>query len=174
MSSGGKDDSKVRKISFISEGVTDLESQKAREQASQNKYEDEQKRKERKSLRAQLRSNAISKQKQYNALVKERDSFNRLSSSELKFFQDIQKNEEAKEKEIEEQLEKGISKFEFKKAIMLQNRSEESEIVKSLKSSSIIGVKKSNQKLGIVKNSKKARKSIKIKVPARPDTEYEK
>lgn len=72
-------------LKFVSEGVGNVEAQRIREQVEQKKYEAEYKRKTRKSLRDQLRSNAISKQKQYNGLVRDRESFTRLSKEDLNF-----------------------------------------------------------------------------------------
>lgn len=161
-----------KKISFISEGVTDIENQKAREQTVQNKYEDEQKRRERKSLRSQLRSNAISKQKQYNYEVKQRDGFNRLSASEVKFYKDIKDNENAKELELTEHLNLSSSSYDKKKKQLLWKEvlatgSAVGEIIHSDPLEIHLNSRvKQKSRLGIVqKNKDQKKKKIKVKLP---------
>lgn len=101
-----------RSLTFVSEGITDLETQKAREQVEQAKFEAECKRKERKSLRDQLRANAINKQKEFNGLVKEHDNFNRLSSEELLYYNKLKDTERKKEQELQAYLDKESQGFE--------------------------------------------------------------
>lgn len=108
----------------MSEGITDLETQKVREQIEQSKFEAECKRRDRKSLREQLRSNAINKQKEYHQLVKEKDGFNRLSQAELDFFQKIEDDERQKEEELQQYLkDKGIQ-FEQRKSEITNSKKE--------------------------------------------------
>ncbi|CAI1680113.1 hypothetical protein SEUBUCD646_0N01890 [Saccharomyces eubayanus] len=112
---GGK-----KPLKFVSEGVSNIETQKIREQVEQKKYESEYKRKTRKSLRDQLRSNAISKQKQYNGLVRDRESFTRLSKDELAFYQNSKNEALKKEKELNEYLNAKATSFERKKKALLK------------------------------------------------------
>ncbi|QLQ79649.1 hypothetical protein HG537_0C02960 [Torulaspora globosa] len=94
-----------RTLAFVSEGVTDLETQRAREQVEQAKFEAECKRRERKSLREQLKANAISKQKEFNGLVKQHDSVNRLNDDELAHIRRLADQDRQKERELREYIE---------------------------------------------------------------------
>ncbi|QHS75780.1 Fyv6p [Saccharomyces paradoxus] len=106
-------------LKFVSEGVGNIEAQKIREQVEQKKYEAEYKRKTRKSLRDQLRSNAISKQKQYNGLVRNRESFTRLTKEDLEFYQTSKDELLKKEKELDGYLNAKAINFERKKKALI-------------------------------------------------------
>lgn len=140
---------KKRPLKFVSEGVTDLESQKAREQIEQSKFETECKRRERKSLREQLRSNAINKQKDFNQLVKERDSFNRLSQEELDFFQKIKDDEKQKERDLTLYLEKQATEYEQRKLKLSDSQGKLPQHPPKIQKQKLPGVTKKKKKLKI-------------------------
>lgn len=110
-------------LQFVSEGVSNIETQRIREQVEQKKYESEYKRKTRKSLRDQLRSNAISKQKQYNGLVRDRESFTRLSKDELEFYHNSKNESMKKEEELNNYLNAKATSFERKKKVLFRDNS---------------------------------------------------
>lgn len=147
-----------KKITFVSEGSADIDTQKAKEQQEQKKFEDEKLRRNRKSLRDQLRSNAISKQKEFKSQVRKSEKFNRLNKEELKFFNDVKQEEEIKENEMEEYLEGKTAEFERKRNRLkkLGHKTDDvSETVsKSVSNSNLIAG-------GIVKKKKK---KLKVKI----------
>lgn len=159
MSSSSNPSSKKRPLAFVSEGVTDLETQKAREQVEQAKFEAECKRRERKSLREQLRSNAINKQREFNGLVKERDDFNRLSTDELEYFKKLKEEEQRKENELKEYLEKESQEFALRQAQLKSRESRDnSKDTAQIERTTLHGVVKK-------KFEKGGKKKLRLKVP---------
>lgn len=148
--------SKKRPLKFVSEGVTDLDTQKDREQVEQAKFEAECKRRERKSLREQLRANAINKQKEFNGLVKERDGFNRLAEEELNYFNKVKEKELKKENDLKEYLDKKASEFELRKTRAKAGETQAAAVENSEVKRTVIG--------GVVKKKNKEKLNIKRKI----------
>lgn len=145
-------------LKFVSEGVGNVEAQRIREQVEQKKYEAEYKRKTRKSLRDQLRSNAISKQKQYNGLVRDRESFTRLSKEDLEFYQKSKNELLKKEKELNNYLDVKAINFEKKKKALLMENDSTTNTEKYLETGTSLGSKTQ------IKGVKTSRPKPKIKV----------
>lgn len=159
---------KKRPLKFVSEGVTDLDTQKDREQVEQAKFEAECKRRERKSLREQLRANAINKQREFSGLVKERDGFNRLDDEELDYFNKVKEEELKKENDLKRYLEREASDFELKKSRLKAEEAQAVILDKTKVKSVVIGgiVKKKNKgKL----NMKRKKLSLNSLTPRQPD-----
>lgn len=148
--------SKKRPLTFVSEGVADLETQKAKEQVEQAKFEAECKRRERKTLREQLRANAINKQKEFNGLVKERDDLNRLSSKELDYYTQLEENERKKQRELNAYLDKQSESFDSRQSRLkdAQDRTDEKPVTP---------LRRTVNLTGIVKKSKRSKKKLAIK-----------
>ncbi|CCF58662.1 hypothetical protein KAFR_0F00650 [Kazachstania africana CBS 2517] len=148
-------------LTFVSEGIADVKTQKEREQAEQEKFEAERQRRNRKSLREQLRANAINKQREFKSLVKEREGFNRLSKEELDFFQKTKEKEDAKEEELSKFLEEKGSEFERKKKRFQRASDTTKSSITSEKAGPSMPSKKGH--LGIVKKRKKSKVSVTMK-----------
>lgn len=148
---------KKRPLAFVSEGVTDLETQKAREQVEQAKFEAECKRRERKSLRDQLRANAINKQKEFNGLVKERDDFNRLNGEELEYYNKLKDSERKKERDLQAYLDRGSQDFDLRQS---QLKSKEEKI----NGEPVTPLTKNKDLKGIIKKSKRNKKKLGLKL----------
>ncbi|CAL9735162.1 protein Fyv6p [Monosporozyma servazzii] len=142
---------KKQPLTFVSEGVSDVATQKKKEEEQQARYENERQRRNRKTLQDQLRANAIKKQRQFKQQVKKKESFNRLNKNELDYFQKIRKDEDKKENELNEYLSSKIDDFEIKKKL-LGNKGE-TTISESVKKPSTVSVgivkKKKHKKIGI-------------------------
>lgn len=148
---------KKRPLAFVSEGVTDLETQKAREQVEQAKFEAECKRRERKSLRDQLRANAINKQKEFNGLVKERDDFNRLNGEELEYYNKLKDSERKKERDLQAYLDRGSQDFDLRQS---QLKSKEEKI----NGEPVTPLTKNKDLKGIIKKSRGNKKKLGLKL----------
>ncbi|CAL9730182.1 protein Fyv6p [Monosporozyma unispora] len=151
---GKENQRRKRPLTFVSEGVSDVASQKKKEEEQQTRYENERQRRNRKTLQDQLRANAIKKQRQFKQQVKKRESFNRLNKQELDYFQKIRKDEDKKENELKDYLDDKLGDFEVKKKLMGNNQD-------NITSSSI--KKPSNVSIGVVKKKKHKKIGVSIK-----------
>ncbi|CCK71774.1 Fyv6p KNAG_0H03600 [Huiozyma naganishii CBS 8797] len=155
-----------RPLTFISEGASDIQTQKAKEEHEQNKYEHERQRRRRKTLQDQLRANAINKQKVFKKQVREKEKFNRLSKSELQFFKDADRDRQQTQKKEDNYLQSGLAEFERKKK-MLERRN--NKILNSTDDASapIEGTSQHprslTQSLGIVKKKPKRKIHVSLK-----------
>ena len=86
--------SEEKKLQFVTEGQADVEKQSEREDAIQGAIETERKKRVRKTLRDQLRANAIKKQKKSNRESAEVKKLNQLSKEETRYFKELEKNRE--------------------------------------------------------------------------------
>lgn len=147
----------ARNTKFVTEGVTDLTSQHEREQLEQSNYETELKKKERKSLQEQLKSNAISKQQEFNRLIQERNSFNRMSKEEIEFYESVETKEKERKQELEEYLERSSKDFDKKRGLLRKkdSKSTDETEIKIPKTVRVKGSKPRQSDLGIVKKKKK-------------------
>ncbi|CCC70135.1 hypothetical protein NCAS_0E00650 [Naumovozyma castellii] len=150
-------------LTFVSEGVTNIEDENEKAKLEQEKFERESKIRSRKTLRDQLRSSAISKQKEFNGLVKQRESFNRLNEEEIEFFKSIEDAKLAEESKMNEYLSSKLNTFEKKKRLLeLKSKKKPSASVhdsdKSPKlttpSPRIVKIKSKKKKLGLKVNLK--------------------
>ncbi|CCE64642.1 hypothetical protein TPHA_0I01350 [Tetrapisispora phaffii CBS 4417] len=153
----------LNKLNFVSEGNTDLKSQQNKAEATQAKLDLLKSHKNRKSLRTQLRNNAIKRQKKYNNLVKEKDIFNRMSTSEIEYYNKLKNDKASKEKELDEQVSKEALGYERKKLRLLNPKkteaipNTESPLTKRQNNFGNLGIvkkkKKINVRINIAKNS---------------------
>ncbi|SMN18923.1 similar to Saccharomyces cerevisiae YNL133C FYV6 Protein of unknown function, required for survival upon exposure to K1 killer toxin [Maudiozyma saulgeensis] len=152
--------SRKKKLTFISEGSANIEVQKNSEERAQEKYETEKLRRTRKSLSDQLRSNAASKQKAFKNEVRKREKFNRLSREELNFFKDIKDKEQKKENELKRYLDQKTESFDKKRRKIEKKVNSNQEGDDSLKS------KTTSIQNDMVSNKiiKKKNKKIKLKL----------
>ncbi|QLL32774.1 hypothetical protein HG536_0D02960 [Torulaspora globosa] len=155
-----------RTLAFVSEGVTDLETQRAREQVEQAKFEAECKRRERKSLREQLKANAISKQKEFSGLVKERDGINRLSDDELAHIRRLAEQDRQRERDLKEYLESHSKGFTLRQRQLAKEQPVKESLPPQQQASA-----RTNKLDGVVKVGKPIRKKLKLKLtPSRSRT----
>lgn len=70
---------------------------------------------EKKSLHEQLKLNALTKQQQFNRLVKEKNSFNRLNKDEIEYCVKLKTEELHKERELNQYLEDRLREFDSKR-----------------------------------------------------------
>lgn len=153
-----------RTLAFVSEGVADLETQRAREQAEQAKFEAECKRRERKSLREQLKANAISKQKEFSGLVKERDGINRLSDDELAHLRRLAEQDRARERDLRQYLETRSKDFTQRQRQLAVQPATDSALPQQ-------PPPRTNKLDGVVKAGKPDKKKLKLKImPSRSRT----
>lgn len=154
-----------RTLTFVSEGVTDLETQKAREQVEQAKFEAECKRRERKSLREQLKANAISKQKEFNGLVKERDDVNRLSAEDLDYIKKLAEQERQKDHDLKEYLDNQSKDFASRKQQLVEAQQDKgSTFIDGSRQEGIPATRISKHLKGIVKGTKTGKKKLNLKL----------
>lgn len=144
-------------LNFISEGVSDIKSQKERETSQQEQYEIERQRKSRKSLRDQLRSNAISKQKEFKAQVRQREGFNKLNGKELEFLKEVKQKELNRELEIKRYLDKQAVTFDRRQKGLVKDKDEEKNI--DVIESSMVD----KNTAGVIKKKKKAKIKVSVK-----------
>ncbi|CEP61827.1 Fyv6p LALA0_S04e01618g [Lachancea lanzarotensis] len=102
-------------LKFVKEGDADLETQLLLEKRERAKLDTDYKTKERLTLQEQLRLNAILKQESFNALVKDRNSFNRVSAEALDFYKNLRETNETKNRNLEQSIEAESRYFEVKK-----------------------------------------------------------
>ncbi|SCU85535.1 LADA_0D08108g1_1 [Lachancea dasiensis] len=107
------------KLKFVKEGNADLETQQLLEKRERARLDTDYKTKERLTLQDQLRLNAILKQEEFTALVKDRNSFNRLSVEDKQFYQDLQARARQSDQDMEEYLARQTRDFERKKSQVL-------------------------------------------------------
>ncbi|SCU87759.1 LAFA_0E08636g1_1 [Lachancea sp. 'fantastica'] len=107
-------------LRFVKEGDADLETQLLLEKRERAKLDTDYKTKERLTLQEQLRLNAILKQENFNALVKDRNSFNRLSEDAVNFYKKLREKNETEKKSLEQSLELETRSFDQKKQALEQ------------------------------------------------------
>lgn len=138
-----------RPLVFVSEGVSDIATQKQKEEAQQQRYENERQRRNRKSLQDQLRANAAKKQRDFKKQVKKKERFNRLNKQELDYFQKLKKEDEKKEMELSNLLNDKISDFEAKKRILQRgNNTDTSDNNDDKHGTAISGAKSKSARMG--------------------------
>lgn len=154
-----------RPLTFISEGVSDISTQKTREELKQKQFENAKLRKNRKSLEEQLRNNARKKHIEFKNKVKKGEKFNKLNHKELNYYQNLQDLEEKKEKELNQFITDSMDHYETKKKLAERKKSsvvDESE-ENTAASGSNAGLKTVIQKMDI-KLKRKVSKQKKIGV----------
>lgn len=114
---------------FVKEGNADIELQRQRERQESAKLDTDFKTKERLTLQDQLRLNAITKQEEFSSLVKDRNSFNRLSKQDVEFYESLQRRAQLENQSLEEFLEKNTREYDKKKAQVLAHESGRPESV---------------------------------------------
>ncbi|SCV02869.1 LAME_0H05864g1_1 [Lachancea meyersii CBS 8951] len=117
---------KSQPLSFVKEGSADLEAQLLLEKRERARLDTDYKTKERLTLQEQLRLNAILKQEDFNALVKDRNSFNRLSVEDIEFYENLRKKAQSQKHNLEQSLEQQSRNFETRKKQAQESRSQSS------------------------------------------------
>lgn len=150
---------KVNKaVNFVQEGHSDLTSQGKTEEDERMRLEVDSKRKERKSLQEQLKENAAMKQEEFNLLVKEKNSFNRLSEEDIDFYRKLNSKSKLDHQQMEKYLIRNMKQFEERKAQVLQDDGlQENHGIDTVEITKNVIVKKmkSRQRLkGVIKKKK--------------------
>ncbi|CUS22325.1 LAQU0S05e02850g1_1 [Lachancea quebecensis] len=101
---------------FIKEGSADIELQRQRERQESAKLDTDFRTKERLTLQEQLRLNAITKQEEFSSLVKDRNSFNRLSKEDVNFYESLRRRAQLENQNLEEFLERNTREYDKRKA----------------------------------------------------------
>lgn len=103
---------KLKPLGFVREGDVDIELQRLLEKRENSKLDSDIRNKERLTLQEQLRLNAITKQEEFNSLVKDRNSFNRLSKEDIEFYESLRTKAEMQNRGLQEYLDKNSQDFE--------------------------------------------------------------
>ncbi|CCH60544.1 hypothetical protein TBLA_0D00340 [Henningerozyma blattae CBS 6284] len=106
---------------FVSEGVTNLEEQKEKAHIQQERYESEARRRERKTLRDQLRNSTIKKQKEFTRNIRDREGFNRLSKKEIDYYNNIESAKIKQKNDLEKYLSNKGQEFDRRKELLAKN-----------------------------------------------------
>ncbi|SCU96071.1 LANO_0E12376g1_1 [Lachancea nothofagi CBS 11611] len=148
---------KASSLSFVKEGDADIEVQLLREKQERARLDTDYKTKERLTLQDQLRLNAITKQEEFGALVKDRNSFNRLSSEDIEFYENLRKKADLAHRDMEQFLDRQAREFEQKKVRELAQSKMDSlgrptrpiDVQKRIKMPAKVSKQKSNTKPGL-------------------------
>ncbi|SCU80294.1 LAMI_0B01596g1_1 [Lachancea mirantina] len=99
-------------VGFVQEGQADLRAQSRAEQIEQAKEKAASQAEERKTLQEQLRNNAIAKQEEFNSLVKEKNSFTRLSHADVEFYKKMRDESTTERRDLETYLTRNLRYFD--------------------------------------------------------------
>ncbi|CCH40947.1 hypothetical protein BN7_481 [Wickerhamomyces ciferrii] len=96
---------------FIPEGKSDLKSLQKSENEAANKFATEKEAEETPSLYDQMKANYIAKEKAYEDKVKAKNQSHKIDARELEFYNQLQREKEAKEMERKRQLDEELEEF---------------------------------------------------------------